>query len=222
LLTDGSVIVQNASYYYADGRIFKLTPDAFGSYVNGTWSELASMPYIEAAAAQAVLPDGRVIIEGGEYTGTYLNFTLTNQGAIYDPVGDFWTSVSPPAFFVDLFPPRAVFAPHPIGDAASIVLPDGTFMVQDKMSRQAAVLNLKTLTWTEVGTPTKSDLNDEEGWTLLPNGKVLTVDCYTDFAFGLIPSYPADPTNSELFDPATHTWVSAGSTINTLTDPGAL
>jgi hypothetical protein len=219
LLTDGSVIVQNASYYYADGRIFKLTPDAFGSYVDGTWSELASMPYIEAAAAQAVLPDGRVIIEGGEYTGTYLNFTLTNQGAIYDPVGDFWTSVPPPLFFVDLFPPRAVFAPHPIGDAASIVLSDGTFMVQDKMSRQAAVLNLKTLTWTEVGTPTKSDLNDEEGWTLLPNGKVLTVDCYTDFAFGLIPSYPADPTNSELFDPATHTWVSAGSTINTLTDP---
>jgi hypothetical protein len=219
LLTDGGVIVQNNSGYFADGKIFKLTPDEHGSYVNGTWSQLASMPYIPSASAQAVLADGRVIIEGGEYSGVYENFTLTNQGAIYNPVTNTWTSVPPPAFFVDLYPPRAVFAPHPIGDASSVVLPDGTFMIQDKMSRQAAILNLSTLTWTEVGTATKADLNDEEGWTLLPNGKVLTVDCYTDFAFGLIPSYPADPTNSELYDPAGHTWVSAGSTINTLTDP---
>ncbi len=65
----------------------------------------------------------------------------------------------------------------------------------------------------------KFDLNDEEGWTLLPNGKVLTVDCYTDFFFGLIPFYPANPTHSELYNPETGAWSSAGSTINTLTDP---
>jgi hypothetical protein len=91
-------------------------------------------------------------------------------------------------------------------------------MLQDKMSRQAALLNLSTMTWTETGTATKSDMNDEEGWTLLPNGKVLTVDCYTDFIFGLIAHYPPHPTNSEIYDPQTGTWASAGSTINTLTD----
>jgi hypothetical protein len=196
----------------------KLTPDANGSYVNGSWSQLASMPYIPYAAAQAVLADGRVIIEGGEFTGVYEDFTLTNQGAIYDPVTNSWTSVAPPLFFVDLYPPRAVFAPHPIGDASCVVLPDGTFMIQDKMSRQAALLDLNTMTWTETGTATKSDLNDEEGWTLLPNGKVLTVDCYADFLFGLIAHYPPHPTNWEIYDPQTGTWASAGSTINTLTD----
>lgn len=87
------------------------------------------------------------------------------------------------------------------------------------MSRQAATLDLATFTWTETGTSTKSDLNDEEGWTLLPSGEVLTVDCYTDYAFGLIPTYPANPTNSEIYNPATGTWSSAGSTIHTLTDP---
>jgi hypothetical protein len=224
LLTDGSVIFQNTNNFnpdesFSDGKIFKLTPDINGSYLNGTWSQLATMPYVSIAAAQAVLPDGRVLIEGGEFSGYYGDFTLTNQGAIYDPVLDSWTSVAPPPFFVDLYPPRATFAPNPIGDSSSVVLPDGTFMLHDKMSRQAALLDLQTMTWTETGTATKADLNDEEGWTLLPNGKVLTVDCYTDFHFGLAPSYPADPTGSEIYDPATTMWTSAGSTINTLTDP---
>lgn len=215
LLTDGGVMVQNIG----DGKIFKLTPDQNGSYVNGTWSELATMPFVSDAAAQAVLADGRVIYEGGEYSDFDFKFLLTNQGAIYDPVADTWTTVSPPAFFVDLYPPRAVFAPHPIGDSQSVVLADGTFMLADKMSRQAALLDLKGMTWTETGTSTKTDLNDEEGWTLLPNGKVLTVDCYTDFFFHLVPSYPTDPTNSEIYDPAIGQWSSAGSTVNTLTDP---
>ena len=215
LLTDGGVMVQNIG----DGKIFKLTPDLNGSYVNGTWSELATMPFVSFAAAQAVLADSRVIYEGGEYSDFDFKFLLTNKGAIYDPVADKWTMVSPPSFFVDLYPPRAVFAPHPIGDSQSVVLADGTFMLADKMSRQAALLDLKTMTWTETGTSTKADLNDEEGWTLLPNGKVLTVDCYTDAFFHLIPSYPTDPTNSEIYDPQTGQWSSAGSTINTLTEP---
>jgi hypothetical protein len=219
LLTDGSVIVRNvnSTQLHADGSVLKLTPDASGSYRNGTWSQLASMPYVAVGNAQAVLADGRVIIEGGEYTGVNEDFTLSNQGAIYDPVANSWTSVPPPLFFNDLVPRRATFAPHPIGDASCIVLSDGTFMVQDKMSRQAALLNLSTMTWTETGTATKADLNDEEGWTLLPNGKVLTVDCYADAVFGLINSYPPHLTNSEIYDPQTGTWSSAGSTINTLT-----
>ena len=219
LLTDGGVLIQNAGPFGEDAKVFKLTPDIHGSYVNGTWTQLASKPFISYAAAQAVLADGRVIIEGGEYSNYEYDFLLTNQGAIYDPVSNTWKSVPPPLFFQDLYPPRATFAPHPIGDSASVVLPDGTFMLADKMSHQAGLLNPKTLTWTETGTSTKSDLNDEEGLTLLPDGNVLTIDCYTDFHFGLAPSYPANPTNSEIYDTVTGQWSSAGSTIKTLTDP---
>lgn len=219
LMTDGGVLIQNAGLFGEDAKIFKLTPDSNGSYVNGTWTQLASKPFISSAAAQAVLADGRVIIEGGEYSNYGYDFLLTNQGAIYDPVSNSWTSVPPPLLFVDLYPPRATFAPHPIGDSSSVILADGTFMLADKMSHQAALLDLKTLTWTETGTRTKADLNDEEGWTLLPDGTVLTADCYTDFAFGLIPTYPANPTNSEIYNPRTGQWTSAGSTINSLTDP---
>jgi hypothetical protein len=218
LLTDGSVLVFDVGLSGSNGRVFKLTPDQNGNYADGTWTELAQMPYAPIAASQAVLADGRAIVEGGEYTDLY-DFTLSNQGAIYDPTANSWTSVPSPLKFKDVFPPRRKFAPHPIGDAANVILADGTFMVEDKMSKQDAILNLKTLTWSYPDVSTKNDLNDEEGLTLLPNGNVLTVDCYTDVIFGHMKHYPPDPTNSEIFDAKTRTWSTGGSTINSLTDP---
>ena len=107
---------------------WKLTPDEFGSYVNGTWTQLASLPdgYSPLYHSSAVLPDGRVIIEGGEYnfSNGVFNPVWTDQGAIYDPLADTWTSVAPPPFFGGFGP-----FPRTIGDAQSVVLFDGTFML---------------------------------------------------------------------------------------------
>src|SRR5713226_6195592 len=65
LLTDGTVMVQQIE----SPQWYRLTPDAFGSYVNGTWSQLASTSpdYGPLYYASAVLGDGRVIVTGGEY-----------------------------------------------------------------------------------------------------------------------------------------------------------
>jgi hypothetical protein len=65
LLTDGTVLVQDSGF----PDWWRLTPDETGSYVNGTWSEVASLPagYSPLYHSSAVLPDGRLIIEGGEY-----------------------------------------------------------------------------------------------------------------------------------------------------------
>ena len=67
------------------------------------------------------------------------------------------------------------------------------------------------MTWTNFQGNGKFDVFDEEGWNLLPNGKLLTVDAYV---------FQYDPTgmNSELYDPASQTWSSAGSTIVQLWD----
>lgn len=83
LLTDGTVMVhQMTSNGFGTGGWWKLTPDASGSYINGTWTQLASLPsgYAPLYFASAVLPDGRVLIEGGEYNGS--SQVWTNQGAI--------------------------------------------------------------------------------------------------------------------------------------------
>jgi hypothetical protein len=197
LLTDGTVML-------ADNGCqdwWKLTPDEFGSYVNGTWTQLASLPdgYSPLYHASAVLPDGRVIIEGGEYNFSNGAFHAiwTDQGAIYDPVANTWTLVAPPPFFGGFGP-----FPRTIGDAQSVVLFDGTFMLADCCTRDTALLDPITLTWRSTG-KNKFDIHDEEGWTLLPNKKVLTVDAY-------VGQYDPTGMNFELYNPASGKWTNPG------------
>jgi hypothetical protein len=80
-------------------------------------------------------------------------------------------------------------------------------MLANCCTKEAAVLDPKTLSWAPVGTG-KADINDEEGWTLLPSGKVLTVDAFNGI-------------NSELFDPATSAWALAGTTVVQLVEPNS-
>jgi hypothetical protein len=198
LLTDGTVMVHHEDPNDGFIQWYKLTPDSNGSYVNGTWSQLASLAsdYGPLFFASAVLADGRVIVEGGEQN--FSQYVWTNQGAMYDPLANTWTTISPPSGW------------NSIGDASGIVLFDKTFMLANCCTRQQALLDESTMTWTPTGSG-KYDSNDEEGWTLLPSGKVLTVDAYTDLD---------DPTgtNSELYNPSTGSWTSAGSTIVQLWD----
>lgn len=206
LLTDGTVLVQD------DGcqDWWKLTPDINGSYLNGTWTQIDSLPggYSPLYHSTAVLPDGRVIIEGGEYN--FLHADWTDKGAIYDPIADKWTSVAPPSFFTGCCGIK-----HPtIGDAQSVVLANGIYMQANCCTKEAALLDAKTLTWTPTGAR-KFDPNDEEGWTLLPSGRVLTVDAYVPISpFPFIPT----GTNSEVYVPKSGEWRSAGSTVVQLWD----
>ena len=206
LLTDGTVLAHSepncltcTSTDYSSW--YKLTPDSSGSYVNGTWSQVASPTgYAPLYFGSVVLPDGRVVVEGGEYdcsSGT-CNAAWTNKGAIYDPVKNAWTSVAPPAGWTT------------IGDAQSVILPNGTYMQANCCTKDEALFNPTNLTWTPTGKG-KFDIHDEEGWTLLPNGKVLTVDAY-------VFQYDATGTNSEIYTPSTGSWASAGSTIQQLWD----
>ncbi len=188
LLTDGTVMVQALSAQGTGSRAWwKLTPDNTGSYVNGTWTELAPLPsgYGPLYYASAVLPNGEVVINGGEYNlGTKI--VETNLGAIYNPLTNKWKSVPAPSGWTE------------IGDAQSVVLPNGTYMLGNCCTTQQALLNLSTLTWTITGTG-KADVNSEEGWTLLADGSVLTIDV-------------SDVPNSERYTPATGAWTSAGHT----------
>ena len=174
---------------------FRLTPDNSGSYLKGTWAQIASLPagYLPLYFASAVLADGRLVIVGGEYNNG--NFTLTNLGAIYDPVADSWTSLTAPAGW------------DYIGESPSVVLPGGQFLVGRKLTMQVAELDPATLQWTEPMSTGKSDFNAEEGWTLLPDGSVLTFDVL-------------NAPNSERYIASQASWISAGNIPVDLHSPG--
>ncbi len=194
LMTDGSVLAQsnqdNAAWY-------KYLPDKNGNYSDGTWTQVARLPqgYGPSAFSSAVLADGRLLISGGEYNspGNY-NLQLTNLGAVYDPIQNTWTKLGHPTGW------------QWIGDSPNSVLPGGKFFMAQKLTKAGAELDPKTLQWKIVGTAGKSDFNAEEGFTLLPNGTVLTAD---------VKNAP----NSEIWNPGTGQWKSAGSTIVDLHSP---
>jgi hypothetical protein len=192
LLTDGTVIAHEA----CGSTWWRLTPDRYGSYVYGSWKRIASLPggYAPLYFGSAVLPDGRVMVEGGEYnsdTPGNCQAEWTNKGAIYDPKTNTWASVTPPTGW------------DSIGDAQSVVLANGSYMQANCCTKQSALLNAQSLTWTITGKG-KFDVNDEEGWTLLPDGTVLTVDAY-------VFKYQADGMNYEIYNPATGRWTSGPS-----------
>lgn len=203
LLTDGTVMVQNR--YTVDW--WRLSPDQYGNYANGSWSQLPSIPtnfgYVPFVGSSAVLPDGRVILEGGEYNYGGLSNChdpnqndfppLSNCGAIFDPVLGTWTQVAPPDFGDTCGPNGTTWCY--IGSGEGIVLPDGSFMLSDadyvahqcpptpcEISKLEALLPPPyTGPWIQTGF-NKHEGNSEEGMTLLPSisgiSLVMTVDTY--------------------------------------------
>jgi hypothetical protein len=154
LTTDGAVITQGTG----ESEWAMLTPDKSGGYLKGTSKSIASLPagHVPDAFASAVLTDGRLIVEGGEYNNN--QFAFTNLGAVYHPVKDTRTKQKPPTGWGFT------------RESPSSVLPNGHFPLGSKFDRRVAESDTITLMWTNLKSTAKNDRNAEEGWTLMPDG----------------------------------------------------
>ncbi len=188
LLTDGTVAV----FDYCSATMYRLTPDQNGSYLNGTWSSMPSLPggYAPLYFASVILPDGKLIVNGGEYQAC--SGAETNNGAIFDPVANTWTKVTGPSGWSE------------IGDASGIVLSNGTYMLGNCCYTYQALYNEASGGWTQVGNG-KADTNSEEGWTLLPSGNVVSAEVFSE-------------PGAQYYDPNANQWDSAGTLPNNLTN----
>jgi hypothetical protein len=193
LLTDGSVLVQadpNPGAGISAGDFYKLTPDINGDYSHGTWRKIASPPagYSPWATNEAVLSDGRVLLAGGEYNHDEYQLPfkpsgLTNMSAVYNPVADQWTMIPAPAGM------------DYMGDPAGVTLPDGRYVIGDKLFKRMWAFDPATNQWSALnftGYPAADFA--EMGFTLLPSGAVISVDV-------------RNAPQSYHFIPATGTWI---------------
>jgi hypothetical protein len=187
LLTDGTVLAQGPA---STPTWYKLTPDASGSYVNGTWSQLASMSMPRLYFASNVLPDGRVFLVGGEFTGSNFDHTNTNTGEIYDPVANTWTPIQD-------------FPEHSFGDDPSALLPDGRVLGGYIIGAQTYIYDPASDTWTFAANKLRSDRSDEETWVTLPDGSILSYDIFHDG-------------HAQRYLPDQNQWVDAGTVPVTL------
>jgi hypothetical protein len=165
-----------------------LTPDATGSYINGTWSSGGLLPsgYAPWFFGSQVLLDGKtIVIEGGEYNNGRSSWTTLGAVGTISNGSITWASNSAPSGWSTL------------GDAESVILPDGSYMQANCCTSQNALYNGPN-SWTATGSVSQSS-NDESGFTLLTNDLVLTVDAKSDSPCGT-------SKGSELYDQSTGIW----------------
>lgn len=182
LLTDGTVMVQG---YTPLSRWMKLTPDSTGSYINGTWSNLAPMGRQRLYTASHVLPNGNVWILGGEYSGTPAVANWTNTGETYNTLTNVWSPIA--------HHPESLF-----GDDPSMLLDGNRILAGSLTTRNSYIYNVATNTWSGAIPKFYDDASDEETWARLSGGKVLTYDLFKSIATG--------GAYAELFDPSSNSW----------------
>ena len=197
LLTDGSVLMQNGLGSTSRKDWTKLTPDASGSYLNGTYSPVASMGLERLYFPSNVLPDGRVFVLGGEYSGPETLQNWVNTAEIYDPVTNVWTAAAtfPEPFF---------------GDVPTALLPNGKILAGSLNTDNTYLYDPASNSWSFAATKLRFDASSEETWALLPNGNVLSYDIFASVgAFS----------TAQMYNPTTNTWIDAGTVPVSLSGP---
>src|SRR5262249_14283157 len=185
LLSDGTVMILGGGDVATSKNWYKLTPDANGSYVNGTFSPRAPMSLERISFPSNVLPSGKVFVMGGEVSGPTIVPNWKNKGELYDPVTASWTPL-----------PN-----HPdiqFGDDPTVVLPNGKILAGSLTTPKTYLFDPATNTWSFAATKLRNDQSDEETWTLLPDGSVLSYDIFSSVSSGI--------STAQRYIPATNTW----------------
>ncbi len=200
LLSDGSVLVHDA--YGANW--YRLRPDGAGRYDSGSWHGPFAMANARQFFASGVVRDGRVFVIGGEYLDGSSTPTDSPLAEIFDPLTDSWSTLDKPSAFDSIQ-----------GDVPACILADGRVLCGSLSASLTATWDPVLDVWTTAGTAfgataqTRVGGSDEETWTLLADGTVLTVDITA-------------PSTAQKYDPASDTWVSADASPATLAEQLAL
>jgi hypothetical protein len=207
LLPDGTVMASCNDGYTSiyprngDGNAwYKLTPDKTGHYVNGTWTNRASMTYTRLFYATQVLPNGKVLVVGSEHPSAAGG---TNSAELYDTINDSWSTIPVPAALSDVTANSALTGflntVQQLGVGPSMLLTNGTVMLTPEFPR----LTNGTIIYNPASNsfangPASLGLQYEASWVKLADNSILTIDNTR---------VNSASTNSERYIPALNRWI---------------
>lgn len=168
LLSDGSILCKSNAGFDEIGNVWmKLSPDATGSYVNGTWSKVTAMKNSRLYFSSQLLKDGRLYVAGGEYG------TGKSNAELYDPVTNTWTNLPSPGGI--------------ISDGNSTILDNGKIL-QGYVSptTQSRLYDPSSNTYSTIPSSLASQL--EATYLKLKDGSILFVDHQSVTSERYIPS----------------------------------
>lgn len=165
LLSDGTVLGMNG-----DGGCVKLTPDIHGSYINGTWSTMATMNNSRLFFSSQLLTNGNLWVAGGE------DGSGGNSAELYDSLNNIWTLIPTPSTGYPDF-----------SDSISEILPNGNpFVCPVYTTTTCLIYNVGSGNWLTAASCRASQ--DEAGWVKLPSDAILTIDAFSTNSEHYIPS----------------------------------
>lgn len=163
---------------------------AIGTTNPTTWAATAAMNTARSEGSSAMLPDGRVLINGGS------NGSTINQSTeVYSPASGAWTTTG--TANVARFDTTADFTLPVLPDGR--VLMAGGYGASSSLSLASAeTFDPQAGTWTTVGA--MSQARASYAWTILPDGRVMV-------AGGSLNSGGSAATaTTEIFNPKTNQW----------------
>jgi WD40 repeat protein len=194
LLPDGQVLVAGGS----GGGSNALASAELYNPATGTWSVTGSMHQGRSGlngdgASATLLPDGQVLIAGGEDA----NFNLLSSAELYNPATGKFT------------PTGSMLSAH--GDNVGTLLPEGDVLVTGRAQDFAELYDPATGQWSNASTGlgicgSNTECRLFSTATLLPTGNVLVAGGLV----GLI-SNPQTTPGAMLYHPDTNTWTSTGN-----------
>ncbi len=116
LLPSGAVMVAGGSDS-ASANWYSLVPDSSGNYYDGTFNTLQPMNVPRLFYTSDVLPNGDVLVLGGEYSGPSTLQTATPTGEIYNPTTNSWQLITP---CPQTYAPSTVIAASEVGNTVTM------------------------------------------------------------------------------------------------------
>jgi N-acetylneuraminic acid mutarotase len=216
LLPNGQVLVVGGETAQAGDSRSQLTATA-ELYDPGTnqWRMAAPLELGRSHHTATLLPNGQVLIVGGDTVSTSGTETITPSAELYDPASNSWTEVGALAV--------------PRGDHTATMLPNGQVLItggetqsgagDTALTSSAEVFDAGSRTWAETGALTTG--RADHSATLLPDGRVLVVGGQTPDSRGDRVTFIAASalrhlalaasSSAEIYDPVTRAWTPAAS-----------